>query len=426
MSGSTDDRSVGVDGPLLITSVDAAGRERSRLIPRARVDSVLRTGVHASISSVALFTPTDDPVDAIGRDAVIGDLLLAPDAERIARLGERGPAWTPADVREIDGTPFAGCGRHAVRRQQTRLAERGLSARIGFEIEFTLDGGEAVDPSPAHTGPAYGQHPILQNEAFATELLTEFDAAGVPALQLHAEHGHGQFEVALDARDPLDACDDDVLARLVIDRVALRHGLRADFSPIPRVGAASNGMHIHLSLARDGVPLFSPDSDDAPGSAGKAAIAGILAELPALTALLAGSVPSYERLRPGRWSGATVCWGPGNREAAVRYVASTAGGSARGANIEIKPGDASANPYYAVAALLAAAENGIARGAVPPAPVLVSPTRLSEGERAAVGIRPLPSSLTEALAELDRSVVLRAALGDALIDLYLAVRTPHG
>lgn len=425
MSASTDDRPVGIDGPLLITSVDAAGRERSRLIPRARVDSAVRAGVHASISSVALFTPTDDPIDALDRDAVIGDLLLAPDAERIARLGDRGPIWAPADVREIDGAPFAGCGRHAVRRQRMRLAERGLSARIGFEIEFTLDRGEAADAAPAHSGPAYGQRPILQNEVFATELLAEFDTAGVPALQLHAEHGHGQFEVALDARDPLDACDDDVLARLVIDRVALRHGLRADFSPIPRVGAASNGMHIHLSLARDGVPLFSPEPDGAPGPDGKAAIAGVLAELPALTALLAGSVPSYERLQPGRWSGATACWGPGNREAAVRYVGSAAGGSRRDANIEIKPGDASANPYYAVAALLAAAENGVARGAVPPAPVLISPTRLSEGERATAGIQPLPSSLTDALAELDRSTVLRAALGDALVDLYLAVRAPR-
>jgi glutamine synthetase len=244
-------------------------------------------------------------------------------------------------------------------------------------------------------------------------------------LQLHAEHGLGQFEVALGARDPLDACDDYLLARLVIERTSIRHGLTAQFAPIPVVGAASNGMHIHLSVLGAHGNLLTPVAGDAPAGEGGALIAGILDALPAATALLAGSEASYERLRPGRWAGASLCWGVGNREAAVRYVPATASAGPRGANIEVKPADATANPYLAVAALLAAASDGITRGATPPSPIEVSPTRLSVEERTSRGIRPLPATLVEALAVLSESAMLRRQLGDRLIDLYVAVRTPR-
>lgn len=424
---------------LLVTLVDAAGIERSRVIPRAHVADALRHGVHASISSVALFTPHDEPVDAAGLDAVIGDLVVRPDPARLAVLGPaRNLAWAPADVHWPDGTPFFACGRDAVRGAVEALAAGGLRARVGFEVEFTLvregdgkhqseegDDDDAPDPRPAHQGPAYGQRPLLQNEALVNALLDDLDTAGVPALQLHAEHGLGQFEVALAARDPLDACDDYVLARLVIERTSNRHGLTAQFGPIPAVGAAANGMHIHLSLLGAQGNLLTPVEGGAPGPEGGAVIAGILDALPAATALLAGSEASYERLRPGRWAGASLCWGVGNREAAVRYVPATASAGPRGANIEVKPGDATANPYLAVAALLAAAWDGIARGATPPAPVEVSPTRLGADERTARGIRSLPSTLGEALELLSGSALLRRQLGDRLVDLYVAVRMPR-
>ena len=412
---------------LLVSLVDAAGVERSRIIPGAHIADALEDGVHASISSVALFTPQDQPVDAAGLDAVIGDLLVRPDAARLALLDEGSRlAWAPADLHWPDGTPFFGCGRHAVRRAVEELGAGGLRARVGFELEFTLiREGDAADPQPAHEGPAYGQRPLLQNEEFVDALLDDLETAGLPVLQLHAEHGLGQFEVALGARDPLDACDDYLLARLVIERTSIRRGLTAQFAPIPVVGAAANGMHIHLSVLGAHGNLLTPAPGDAPAGEGGAVIAGILDALPAATALLAGSEASYQRLRPGRWAGASLCWGVGNREAAVRYVTATASAGARGANIEVKPADATANPYLAVAALLAAAWDGITRGATPPAPVEVSPTRLSVEERTSRGIRQLPSTLGAALELLSESTMLRQHLGDRLVDLYVAVRTPQ-
>jgi glutamine synthetase len=411
---------------LLITSVDAAGSARSRLVPRERIASAFTHGLHASLSSVAMFTPRDEPVDAVGLDAVMGDILLRPDSSRLATLDDRGFAWAPADLRNADDSaPFFACGREAVRRVQHTLAGSGLHALVGFEVEFSLIRADGAEPRPAHDGPAYGQRPVLRNESFLADVLDDLETAGVPVLQLHAEHGHGQFEIALAARPPLDACDDDLLARLVIERTGIRHGLDVDFAPMPRVGAASNGMHVHLSLWRDGANLLAPAAADAPTAVGGSIVAGVLDALPASTALLAGSEASYERLRPGRWSGASLCWGAGNREAAVRYIPATAAGGTGGANIEVKPGDATANPYFAVAALLAAAADGVARRAVPPPPIEVGPTRLTAAEREARGIRSLPSTLAAALEELAASDLLRDALGDRLVDLYVAVRTPR-
>ncbi len=407
---------------LLVAHVDAAGVTRGRVIPAARIESVLENGVAASISGAALFTPGDAPVSALGLDPVIGDLRIRPDARRVADLGD-GWAWTPGDLRWADDRPFSGCTRSALRRAST-AAE--IDVKIGFEIEFVVAGEASGSLAPAHKGPGYGQRPLVRNIDYLDDLITALEDADVPVLQVHAEHGDGQFEVSLAPRHPVDACDDLVLARAVIDLVTERYGLRAYFDPVPPIGADSNGMHVHLSASRDGRNVFSPTDDGMPQPEGAAIIAGILDLLPAATALLAGSEQSYKRLRPGRWSGAWNCWGRGNREAAVRYTPMTTDAGPAGANIEIKPGDATANPYLAVAALLVGLRAGLDRPTDPPAPVDVDPGRLSDDERSARGLRTLPTSLGDALAELSASGRLREGLGDDLVDLYLAVRTPAG
>lgn len=407
---------------LLVTHLDPAGIARARLFPTARIAHVLGEGFTASVSSAAFFTPGDVAVDAVGTDAVIGDLLLTPDASRLRLLDAETGLWhAPADLRELDGAaPFVGCGRESLRRAVGALGEAGVTARAGFELEFTVSRGD--DATPAHSGPAYGQRPLLVNEVFALEVLEALEHAGVAVQHLHAEHGDGQFELALAPQDPLAAADDYLLSRLVVERCALRAGVSAHFDPIPPAGAAANGMHIHLSLQRGGVPLFA--SGDGIPPAGLSAIAGILDAMPALTALLSASELSYQRLRPGRWSGAVACWGPGNREAAIRYVPALDGDPAS-ANIEIKSGDATAHPHIALAGVLHAALDGLRRSAVAPPPLMISPGNLSDEERATVA-PPLPSTLGVALAALDGERMLRTGLGDDLVDLYIAVRTPRG
>ncbi len=140
-----------------------------------------------------------------------------------------------------------------------------------------------------------------------------------------------------------------------------------------------------------------------------------------MMAFSASSPNSYQRLAPGMWSSAYICYGPDNREATIRLASPVAGSEAETANVELKPVDATANPYLALAAVLAAGMDGMERNLDPGGPVLVDPATMSEEERARRGIHPLPASFGEALDALERDEVLTEALGEPLIHTHLAV-----
>jgi len=150
-------------------------------------------------------------------------------------------------------------------------------------------------------------------------------------------------------------------------------------------------------------------------------IAGLLAGLPAAQGVLSGSILSGLRMQPGFWSGAHVCWGTENREAAVRFVADGAA-NPHGANVEVKAVDPSANPYFATAAILGIALDGIERNLPLPPEVTVNPASLSARERETVGMTQLPSAQTEVIDALAASELVRGILGDSAVDAIVAVR----
>jgi glutamine synthetase len=316
-----------------------------------------------------------------------------------------------------DGGPVPVCTRGLLRRTQAELAERGLTALVGAEVELVI---------PEQVGRpwnAYGLGAVLEVETFVLDLLEMCAAVGLPVEQVHAEYGAGQFEFSLSPTDPLTAADNIVLARLLAGRVARRNGLSASFSPQPFAGGAGNGAHQHLSLFRDGVPLFSGGAGPhGLTPEGEAAIAGIVAGLPELLGVFAGSALSAHRLRPGHWSGAFACWGLENREAAVRFVTGPVGHRQAAANVEVKCFDAAANPYLLMAGLLAAGRAGMAAGATLPAPVGVDPATLTDEGRREAGIRALPTSLEEAVRAFEQDDVLTNAFGEELAATIVDVR----
>jgi glutamine synthetase len=391
---------------VLGTAVDMAGVTRAKAVPLDRLAAFVDVGMGASPSWNVFCV--DFGIAFTPELGVIGDLRLRIDPDRLTVVDE-GIAWAPGTFGEQDGSPFPGCARTRLREMVDRVRGAGLEPLTGPELEFVL-----LDPDGnARSGLAwqgYGVRTALEVGPFLTDVETTFAAAGLPVEQLHAEYGANQFEISLAPADPLLTADRTVLARILLGRCAARHGYAVSFSPVPFAGGAGNGAHLHLSLAdRDG-PLFS-------GGSGPRGVAGVVAGLPAMAAVFAGSVVSPLRLQPGNWAGAFACWGLENREAAVRLCADTPG-NPHGASIELKCIDPSANPYLAGAALLGLALDGISGELPLPPEVQVDPATLPEPATPPALAR-TQAAMLDALAASD---LAREILGAPIVDATLAVR----
>ena len=416
MPVSSDDRAeelraVGV-GLVAGSVTDLGGVTRAKYVPLRRLGDFARSGMGVSpswsvfcVDTGIAFTPS------IG---VIGDLRIRIDPADV-RVIDDGVAWAPGTLNDQQGMPAPLCVRSILARTERAAVDRGLTARLGAELECTMlapDGGQAsTDPwSP------YGIRTSLDRSAFLVDLATTAERAGLRVEQIHTEYGHDQLEVSLAPDTPIATADAVILGRIVIGRAAARHSLRISFSPVPFEGAAGNGAHLHLSLTDDKGPLFSGgDGPHGIRPEGGSAIAGVIEALPDLLGVYAGSVLSELRLKPGNWAGAAACWGLENREAAVRFVAATPG-SPHGANAELKLIDPSANPYLAAAAFLGSALRGIDHGLELPAEVPDNPAQSDTTPP------PLPTGQRAAIEAFESSAIAAELLPPEVIEGLVAVR----
>lgn len=391
---------------------DPAGVTRAKYVPLRRLGDFQRSGMGVSpswsvfcVDSGIAFTPT------IG---VAGDLRIRIDPAT-ARVIDDGIAWAPGNLTDQAGDAAPLCVRSLLARTERAAADRGLTVLVGAELECTMVTPDG-NPATSDAWSPYGIRTSLDRSAFLVDLATTAERAGLEIEQIHTEYGHDQLEVSLAPTTVVAAADAVILTRIVLGRAAARHGLRISFAPVPFEGAAGNGAHLHLSLADDEGPLFS--GGDGPYGirpAGGSAIAGVIDALPDLIGVYAGSALSSLRLKPGNWAGAAACWGLENREAAVRFIAATAG-SPHGANAELKLIDPSANPYLAAAAFLGSALRGIDHGVELPAEIPENPAQ------SATARPPLATDQRSALDALERSAVAAELLTPEVIGAVVAVR----
>ena len=352
--------------------------------------------------------------------SVIGDQRIRIDPNAL-RVIDDGLAWAPGAFFDQDGNPVAACTRGTLACIESRLAQLGLRAQVGHEMEFIL-----VDPVgnrlPGELWAQYGLAGVLEHESFVRDAMAALTATGVGVEQFHPEYGVNQFEISLSPRTPVAAADQLVLTRILISRVARQHGMRVSMSPKPFADGAGCGAHQHFSLWRGDTPLLSGgDGEHGLTAHGAAAIAGIVSGLTDAQLVLCGSIVSGLRMQPGSWAGAYTCWGTENREAAVRFIPATRG-TPIGANAEVKIVDPSANPYLATAAILGLVIDGIENTVTLPPEVTVDPQRLTDAERHGVGAVQLSADQRDLIAALDHSSRLRTILGDSVIDALIAVR----
>lgn len=411
----------GVAG-VTIAWADNNGIPRSRTVPLAGLEDAAARGVGIT-PLFAVFDSRDGITYAHGGlSTPSGDIRLVPEIDRVTPLaGQPAFAWAPGRQVAPDGSPWPYDQRTRLEAQVARAAAAGLTVRAGFELEFfvSLPGDE---PAAAQQGPAYSPHALLQVDEFAGAVLRDLAANGVPVGQFHAEYGLSQVEVSLAAADPVTAADRQLLARQTIHAAARAHGLRVSFAPLVSMDNAGNGWHLHVSVSRDGENLLADRGRGVPEGDGARFVAGLLRDLPAIAAVTAPSVPSLLRRRPGYFAGAYQFWGTENREAPLRWVPSSAFIGTERANVELKASDASANPYLAIAVVLAAGLAGIEDSAELPPPVQEDPGSWSEEQRAGRGITLLPATPDDQERALLDSKRIGDALGEPLLGAFAAVR----
>jgi glutamine synthetase len=404
---------------IALTWVDNAGITRVKAVPTRRLADAATWGVGMS-PVFDVFTVDDSITTSTHIGGPVGDLRLSPDLDRLTVLaGQPGWAWAPVDRMTQEGEVYPACQRSFARRIVDDAARRGLDVRMAFEVEWfvgrdTEDGGVV----PACNGPAYGMTRLIELSDYVHDLLDALAAENVPVEQFHPEYARGQLELSVGATDPVAAADRLVLVRQTIRAVSQTHGWKASFAPVVEAAGVGNGPHLHLSAWADGANLMAGGSGPYGLSArGESLVAELLNRLPALCAIGAPSPASYLRLVPQRWAGPYQCWGRENREAGIRLVTGTTGSEHTAANIEVKCVDGSANPYLAVGTVLAVALAGIDRGRSLPPEMRVDPATLPPGEQPPR----LPQSVPEAMARLEADDVLVAALGEPLLQAFLAV-----
>lgn len=339
--------------------------------------------------------------------------------------------WMPGYARLacdgfVDGQPFDACPRQVLRRAEARLAERGWQLRTGIEPEFFLLKRDAqrgfvpLDDADRLDKPSYDLKSLPRQAALLHELRCALEDCGLSVLQIDHEDAHSQYELNFVYDRALVSADRLMLFKLAAQAIAEQHGALFSMMPKPFADQPGSGMHFHVSLwageGTDARCLFA-------GSEGQTLmrqfIAGVLEHAPALCALAAPTVNSYKRLTVGEsisgttWAPAYVAHGPNNRTALVRTLPG---------RFEWRLPDASANPYLATAALIAAGLDGIDRGKLPPQACEDDLFALSLAEIRERGISLLPQSLSEALDALEGDTVVRAALGQTLSSQFLAIK----
>ena len=400
---------------LLVQFTDLHGVAKGKWVPLAQLDEVIATGAGFAGPSI----------DGTGLPRT------GPRAEYYARgdLATLQPLpWMPGLARivgdgHVDDEPFEACPRQVLRRATARLAERGWTLQVGLEPEFFLlrrEPGSArlrpADPQDALAKPSYDLKSLPRQGGFLHALCAALQAAGLELLQTDHEDAHGQYEVNFRHAHALATADRLMLFKLAAHTLAEAQGLVFSMMPKPFANQPGSGLHAHVSLWQGERNLFEAEAAAArspmPLSAtGRHFVAGVLAHSAGLCALAAPTVNSYKRLVVGEslsgtsWAPAYVAQGPNNRTALVRTLPG---------RFEWRLPDAAANPYLALAGLIAAGLDGIDRALEPPAPTQEDLFALDLAAVRARGIAVLPQSLGEAADALQADEVLAQALGPVL------------
>lgn len=327
------------------------------------------------------------------------------------------------DVYLPDGNPFPGDPRGVLKRVLSEANSLGFTAmNVGPEPEFFLfKTDEKGNPTMElnDNGGYFDLAPIDLGENCRRDIVLTLEDMGFEIEASHHEVAPGQHEIDFKYSDAVDAADQIQTFKLVVKNIARKHGLHATFMPKPLFGVNGSGMHCHQSLFRGNENAFYDESDELGLSeTAKQYLAGILKHAHSFAAITNPTVNSYKRLVPGYEAPSYIAWSAKNRSPLVRVPASR-GLSTR---IELRNPDPSANPYLALAAMLAAGLDGIKNNLQLGDPVNLNIYHMSDDEMAALGIQSLPENLKEAITAFSKNELLISALGEHISTHFIEAK----
>ncbi len=352
------------------------------------------------------------------------DMLLRPDPDTFVVF-----PWRPrtggavarliCDVYNPDGSPFTGCPRDTLKRNLAEAADMGYSMNVGPEAEFFLffTDSEGKPTTKTHdTAGYFDLTPVDHGENARRDISLTLEDMGFEIEAAHHEVAPGQHEIDFKYSNALSAADKIVTFRFVVRTIAQQHGLHASFMPKPVFGIAGSGMHLNISLFKDGRnAFFDPDAPNQLSEACLFFIGGVLKHARSFTAITNPTVNSFKRLVPGYEAPVYVAWSARNRSPLIRIPARRG----EGTRIELRSPDPSCNPYLAMAVVLKAGLDGIRNKIAPPPSCDRNIYQMDQGERMAEGITNLPGDLGEALTVLSQNETIKEALGEHVYTRFM-------
>lgn len=351
------------------------------------------------------------------------DMYLHPDLDTMVifpwRPQQGKVARLICDVYRPNGEPFEGDPRYILKRALKEAAELGYDFEVGPECEFFLfhTDENGLPTTLTHEKAGYFDlGPLDLGENARRDMVLTLEDMGFVIEASHHEVAPAQHEIDIKYDEALATADNIMTFKLAVKTIAKRHGLHATFMPKPKFGVNGSGMHINMSLSKDGKNVFhDPNGKHGLSKDAYYFIGGIMKHMKGMTAITNPLVNSYKRLVPGYEAPVYLAWSATNRSPLIRIPATKGAGT----RIELRCPDPSANPYLALAVCLRAGLDGIMNKIEPPESVDCNIFALSKEEKKSLGIESIPGTLIEAIYELEKDEFIQEVLGKHVSSKYI-------